>query len=420
MWLLAVVGVSAFAVTFERWWNLRKRTDCDAAALFGRVRALIEDKKIEEAYAICAAGGKRALPRIMASGIKKSQTEPSLVSGAMQEESIHMSSMLETRMNYLVMFSNTATLFGLLGTVYGLIMSFAAVSKPGVDAVAKSALLASGISTAMNATLVGLSISVLCVMAYAALKAKMDSILGEIDRYAIATLNLLNPPTGVQHALQSAAGKRGGGDDDETADADVTPMLNLMVILIPVLLTSSEFIKLGTIDIKLPEASGGGGGGGGAAEEQQKELKLDLGVIITSKGFNLIHVFKTDAVPASAQALAERPADIPKINGNYDFETLNKELSRVKQRVLYEIVKAYVPGTAANTPLEALHNTFLSKNLSGATLYADHENVKIVGEEKIQYATVIAVMDAARGFRISGVGGVTMFPNVSIAGGIVQ
>ncbi len=53
------------------------------------------------------------------------------------------------------------------------------------------------------------------------------------------------------------------------------------------------------------------------------------------------------------------------------------------------------------------------------TIFADHESIKLVGEEKIKYQTVIAVMDAARGTRTPD-GNVTMFPNVSIAGGIIQ
>jgi biopolymer transport protein ExbD len=57
--------------------------------------------------------------------------------------------------------------------------------------------------------------------------------------------------------------------------------------------------------------------------------------------------------------------------------------------------------------------------LSATTVFPDHESIKIVAEEKMKYKTVVAVMDAARGTRTPD-GNVTMFPNVSIAGGIVQ
>jgi biopolymer transport protein ExbD len=334
-----------------------------------------------------------------------------------------MAAVLERRLGLLVMFSNVCTLFGLLGTVFGLIMSFTAVSRPGVAAIQKSAMLAAGISTAMNSTLVGLTLSVLCVIAYAFIRARVDAALNEIDRYSVAILNLLNPPE-LTAKMTTSLTRRGGGEE-EAADADVTPMLNLMVILIPVLLTSSEFVKMGTIELKLPESSAGGaGGGGGGGGAEQKELKLDLGVVITSKGFNIFHSFQSGAA-AAAVALKDRPPDVPLIKDEkgrdaYDYTGLNKKLIEVKHKVLYEIIKAYFPGTPVGTPLEDLYQTYISKKLGTAALYADNESIKLVGEETIKYETVVAVMDAARGYKSPGRGTVTLFPNVSIAGGIVQ
>jgi hypothetical protein len=51
--------------------------------------------------------------------------------------------------------------------------------------------------------------------------------------------------------------------------------------------------------------------------------------------------------------------------------------------------------------------------------FEDHENIRIVAEENVRYDDVVAVMDAARGY-LTPVGNVTMFPNVSLAGGIIQ
>jgi biopolymer transport protein ExbB len=416
MWFLAALGLSAVAVTLERWLDINRRTDYDAASLFDSMRGLLNDKKYDEAYRICASGGHRALPRILGAGIRKAAIEPHLVAGAMGEESTHMAAAMERRLGLMVMFGNVSTLLGLLGTVFGLIMSFAAVGRPGVEAVEKSALLASGISTAMNSTLVGLSISVPCVMVYAFLRARVDVALMEIDRYAVAILNLLNPPEVTQKKLTSLIRRSG---DEEVADADVTPMLNLMVMLIPFLLTSSEFVKMGAIELKLPESTQAGAGGGGIAAQQ--EAKLELGVVITAKGFNLFHYFKQEDKTAAAagQTLGDKPADIPQVNGQYDYDALNARLGEIKKRVLYEIVKSYYPSIPQDASLYQLYKAYADKNLTSAALFADHEAVKIVGEEKIRYQTVVAVMDAARGTRTPE-GNVTMFPNVSIAGGIIQ
>jgi hypothetical protein len=82
-------------------------------------------------------------------------------------------------------------------------------------------------------------------------------------------------------------------------------------------------------------------------------------------------------------------------------------------------VKAYFPTLPADASLYQLYTAYVSKKLSGTTMFADHEAIKLVGEEKIKYQAVVAVMDAARGTRTPD-GNVTMFPNVSIAGGIIQ
>jgi biopolymer transport protein ExbD len=330
----------------------------------------------------------------------------------MAEESTHMAALMNKRMNLLVMFGNVFTLFGLLGTVYGLIASFNAVSKPEIAAIEKSALLASGISTAMNSTLVGLSLSVITVMLYAFIHARLEAVLTEIDRYGIAALNFLVPPDVTRKKLISLT--RTSGDDDEIPDADVTPMLNLMVILIPVLLTSSEFVKVGAIELKLPQSSQAGGGG----SSMSQSAKLNLGVVITSKGFNIFSYFKSDNKSPTAQNIQSGQPDIPLVNNKYDFTALNNKLMEIKKKALFEVVRSSYTGATDQTSLLDLYKAYMSKDFSGVQVFADHECVKIIAEDKITYETVVGVMDAARGAAVDG-NHVTMFPNVTIAGGII-
>jgi biopolymer transport protein ExbB/TolQ/biopolymer transport protein ExbD len=413
MWALAALGIVAVLTTVERWLSLNKLTDYDAQAFFDKIQAFLHEKKFDDAIALCAGSGSRALPRILGAGLRKYQVEPVLMTGAMNEESIHTTARLEKRLDLIMMFGNVSTLLGLLGTVFGLIMSFAAVGRPGVAAVEKSALLAAGISAAMNSTLVGLSISIPCVMVYSWLRTRVDISLKEIDRYAIATIKLLNPGTIKSNA--SSGFTRARDADEEPADLEVTPMLNLMVLLIPFLLSSSEFVRIGAIEMKLPEAAGGGGGGGGA--EIKQAAKLDLGIVITAKGFNVFHYFKTEN--SAAPAAPGSAPDIPMKSGEYDYEALSKVLSEVKSKALLQIVRAYQPGVPESRTLFELASDMQRIGAVNPPVFEDYDCVKIVAEDKIQYKTVVEVMDAARGMRTDQ-GNVTMFPNVSIAGGIVQ
>jgi len=416
MWVLALLGVLAVALIIERWIDIKRRTNLNAESFIGRISALIMEKKFDEAYSLCFSAGKRALPRIIGAGVKRAGEHPELLLAAMEEESLHVIPIMEKRINYIITLGNISTLLGLMGTIYGLIISFAAVARPDVDPVLKSSLLASGISAAMNTTLLGLMISIPCVLIYSILRSKTDVAIQEIDRYATAILKVLVPLEPVKKGYRVTARRI---KEEVDTDPNIAPMMNLMVILIPLLLSSAEFVKIGAIELKLPESSQGGGGGSGPSDEINN-AKLELGIVITKKGFDLYHFFKAP-VPANTQepdSGKAKTAEIPLKDGKYDFNALNAALAEVKKKALFEIIRAAKPSVPVESTLMQLYTFFMKNDVSGIEGFKDHEDVKIVAEEQIRYETVVAVMDAARG-TTTPFGNVTLFPNVSLAGGII-
>ncbi|HEX2957539.1 MAG TPA: MotA/TolQ/ExbB proton channel family protein, partial [Chitinispirillaceae bacterium] len=302
---------------------------------------------------------------------------------------------------------NIATLLGLMGTIYGLILAFAAVAQPDVSPVEKSSLLAVGISAAMNTTLLGLVIAVPCVLIYSIFRTRIDATIGEIDRYAVVMLKTALPDDTVQKSYKVS--DRRVKEQVET-EPDMVPFMNLMVVLIPLLLSSSEFVKIGMIELKLPESSQGGGGGSGTDIENNS--KLDLAIVISSKGFSILHSFRNEPP-------VQGTVDIPLKDGTYEYVQLNTKLGEVKKVVLLELLRTLKADLSDNIPLISLYSEFLRHDFSGIKMFEDHECIKIVAEDKIKYQVVVSVMDAARGITTEN-GNVTMFPNVSIAGGIVQ
>ena len=91
--------------------------------------------------------------------------------------------------DHLSMLANVATLLGLIGTILGLIQSFEAVGS--ADAQQRSALLAQGISVAMNHTLWGLSIAVPCMVFFSFLMNRTNRLKAELDRAVVRTLDIL-------------------------------------------------------------------------------------------------------------------------------------------------------------------------------------------------------------------------------------
>ncbi|MBD3390966.1 MAG: hypothetical protein GF418_02885 [Chitinivibrionales bacterium] len=418
MWVLLIVAVLAVVLAIERWMDIKRRTDVDAPGFTDRLRLLIRDGKFDEAFNLCASGGRRALPRILGSGIKRAGDGAEVILASMEEETLHMIPILEKRINLMLMLGNVATLLGLMGTIFGLILSFDAVARPDVEAIEKSSLLAAGISTAMNTTLFGLMISVPCVLAYSVFRSRIDQAVSEIDRYAVSLLKVLLPADSVRKDYK-VSGKRIKQEVD--TEVNIAPMMNLMVILIPLLLSSAEFVKIGAIEMKLPESGGAGGGGGGDAADTKKDARLDAGVVITAKGFNIFHYFKEESEGSAGDGAAPAEADveIPLVKGEYDFEKLNAELAKVKRLALREIIHSTRPSVPKNATLMQLYTEYTKNDYSSVGMFRDHESVKLVAEDKIKYQTVVSVMDAARGTATPH-GDVTMFPNVSLAGGIVQ
>lgn len=166
----------------------------------------------------------------------------------------------------------------------------------------------------------------------------------------------------------------------EVPEADMLPIMGLMCILIPLLLSSSETIKLGMIELNLPKASGGGGGGP-TDEPKEKEQKLNLNVTLTKDGFYV----------GSALGVATMQGEptIPHKGGEklYDFEGLTKYLADLKKKA------------AGN--------------------FVDLENITIVAENDVAYKYIVWTMDAARVYRDESDKRRILFPSVSIAAGVM-
>jgi len=91
------------------------------------------------------------------------------------------------RLNYLSLFANIGTLLGLLGTIVGLQDMFRSLAA--VEAEKKAAMLASGISQAMNATAFGLIVAIPCMVMYTTLYNKQQQITKDLDEALVRLLN---------------------------------------------------------------------------------------------------------------------------------------------------------------------------------------------------------------------------------------
>jgi biopolymer transport protein ExbB len=191
MWAILALGVLGIILILERSLYLLRKGSFNADKFMSEVFSAISTGNVDSAIKLCEASGSMALPRIIHAGLKEADNGVEKIQNALDEETLTQIPKLESNSGYLATIGNVATLLGLMGTIYGLIVSFAAVGKPGIEAAKKSELLAQGISAAMNTTLLGLAVAIPCILIYAMLSSKTQSITDQVEEYSIKLINLL-------------------------------------------------------------------------------------------------------------------------------------------------------------------------------------------------------------------------------------
>lgn len=188
MYIILIVWGFGLAIGFERFAKLMFRMDVDGASFMNELQRYVLSNDIQGAIRVCS-GSKAMLPRVLKSGLKRTTQETEQIQNALDATALEVIPRIELRLNYLSLVANISTLLGLLGTIQGLIESFAAVAS--ADPSQKAELLASGIAKAMNTTYLGLLAAISIMVIHTFLSSKAEKIIGEIDEYSVKLLDLL-------------------------------------------------------------------------------------------------------------------------------------------------------------------------------------------------------------------------------------
>lgn len=188
MYVILAVWAFAGAVALERFKKLSFTLDVDGPSFMNELQRYILSNDIQGAIRVCS-GSAAALPKVLKSGLKRATQSPDQVQNAIDATALEVIPKIEQRLPYLQLAANLSTLFGLLGTIQGLIQSFAAVA--GADPSQKAEVLAKGIAVAMNTTALGLFSAITIMMVHAFLSAKSEKIVNEIDEFSVKLQDLL-------------------------------------------------------------------------------------------------------------------------------------------------------------------------------------------------------------------------------------
>ena len=196
MWALLLTGAFMVAIAIERGYYIWVKSSINSGKFMSEIRRLVKAGKYENALQLCDSAHDKALPRVVSAGLRQmaregASTDFRAIQNSVDEGTLEVIPKLQQRTGFLAMIGNVATLIGLMGTIYGLIVAFNAVSQAGYDAAQKSAFLAAGISTAMNTTLMGLAIAVPSILVYTFINNKTVQIIDDIDEHTVKLINLL-------------------------------------------------------------------------------------------------------------------------------------------------------------------------------------------------------------------------------------
>ena len=198
---MCVVLVSLF-VTFQRVHTLWFKLGLSAEDMLRQVLDFVESGSFARALQLCNAKD-HPISTIFKAALTRANRSEKEIKRAVEVAAISEMPKLKKGTAYMPQLSNIATLFGLIGTIRGLIISFSGVA--GGDASTRQAMLSHGISVAFYNTFFGLTVAVAIIIVYMLVLGRQTKILNQMELGAAKLIDHLL----VQQSMGREKAKKG-------------------------------------------------------------------------------------------------------------------------------------------------------------------------------------------------------------------
>jgi len=203
MYVILLISIIGTAIFLERAFDLYVRKRLATDAFMAEVLQHVEARRFRQALDLCNVPSSHPLIPAIKAGVLRANRREKEVERAMEKEMLKAIPNLQKRVAIMGLLANTATLTGLLGTIFGLITAFNSVAA--ASAAERQTALAAGISQAMYTTAFGISVAVPMLFFHHFLSKRMEQIIHQVEQGASALLVALS----------------GRGEDQEGMDVEV-------------------------------------------------------------------------------------------------------------------------------------------------------------------------------------------------------
>lgn len=189
MYVIAFTAVIVLMLVIERLMSLQRLT-VDKVSLNENLFSMLLRGDLKQAIAFCDSRPTPLTNTLKAGLIQVMNKRPDEeIQVAMDASVLRETPKLEGWTSFLAVFGNVAVLIGLLGTIIGLITSFAGVAQ--ADQATKAARLSQGIAEALNCTAFGLLVAIVAIVTYGFFQIRIGRAIGDMQESSMTMLNLV-------------------------------------------------------------------------------------------------------------------------------------------------------------------------------------------------------------------------------------
>lgn len=172
--LLVLAAGFLVIVSLERFYVLYVQFPIGGQALIANIQQFIMKKNYVQALQLCDQNFNNPTIKVVRQGLLAAEGGREALKSALGSALTDVSSTVENRIAYLSLIASSATLLGLLGTISGLIKTFAGLAA--LDPTQKAFLLGKGISEAMYSTGAGLVVGLIAMVVHTVFKQRALNI----------------------------------------------------------------------------------------------------------------------------------------------------------------------------------------------------------------------------------------------------